>query len=67
MFRAKTGSKLTGQISNSLLYNYGKCMQEDVLLKIYISTLASGIMNCSFPEWRSLDQVTGVQILGELT
>lgn len=63
MFREKHGSELTEQISSSL--NYGKHMQEGVLLKTYISTSALDIMNRSFLDWRSLDQVTGVKPLWE--
>lgn len=35
-------------------------MQEDVLPKTYILTLAMGSSNYSFPELRILDQITGV-------
>lgn len=30
-------------------------------------TLAIGLMYCSFPEWRSLDQIVGVKLFWELT
>lgn len=35
-------------------------IQEDMLPKFFIFTLVMGPTNCSFPESRSLDQITGM-------
>lgn len=42
------------------------CRRECTSKNFYISTLASGIVNCSLPV-KSLDQVTGAQLLGDST
>lgn len=59
MFRAKLAQNLQNKLKMPFSIVI-ESIQEDMLPKIFIFTLVMGPTNCSFPELRSLDQITGV-------
>lgn len=60
MFRAKLAQNLQNKLKMPFSI-ITVSIQEDMLPKCFIFTLVMGPTNCSFPELRSLDQITGMR------